>query len=65
MKTKFSLLLIFFLFTFRTIAQLNLIGCYPLNNSFDDFSGNNYNGTATNLTSASDRFANLNHAFNF
>ena len=65
MKTKFSLLLIFFLFPFRTIAQLNLIGYYPLNNSFNDFSGNNYNGTANNLTSTSDRFANLNHAFNF
>ena len=65
MKTKITLLFLLFLFPFRTIAQLNLIGCYPLNNSFDDFSGNNYNGTANNLTSTSDRNSNLNHAFNF
>lgn len=65
MKTKVILLFLLFHFTFRTIAQLNLIGCYPLNNSLDDFSGNNYNGTANNLTSTSDRYSNLNHAFNF
>jgi hypothetical protein len=46
-------------------AQPGLIGCYPLDNNANDFSGNNYNGTALNLSPATDRFGNPNSAYHF
>jgi hypothetical protein len=46
-------------------GQSGLIGCYPLDNNANDFSGNNYNGTIQNLTSVPDRFGNPNGAFHF
>ena len=65
MKTKITLIILLFLFSLRTIAQSNLIGCYPLDNNSNDNSGNNHHGTGYNLTPASDRFSNPNHAYHF
>ncbi|HYV90590.1 MAG TPA: LamG-like jellyroll fold domain-containing protein [Chitinophagales bacterium] len=46
-------------------AQSGLIACYPLDNSPNDHSGYNHDGTAYNLTPATDRFGNPNHAYHF
>ncbi len=42
-----------------------LVGCYPLDNNANDYSGNNYNGTAHGLTPTTDRFGNANSAYHF
>jgi len=45
--------------------KLDLIAYYPFNNSAADSSGNNNNGTATNVTAVADRFGNANAAYQF
>ena len=67
-KGVFYLHIILFVLLFQvqqSSAQPGLIGCYPLDNHATDFSGNNYHGTAFNLTPVSDRFGNANSAYHF
>ncbi len=45
--------------------KLGLIVYYPFNNSTADMSGNGNDGTATNITSTTDRFGNSNAAYYF
>lgn len=56
---------LFCLFQTKSIAQTGLVGCYPLDNNANDYSGNNYNGTAFSVTATTDRFGNANSAYNF
>jgi hypothetical protein len=61
----YLLLISLLLITIQSNAQPGLIACYPLDNSANDLSGNNYNGTTNNVTAAADRFGNLNSAYHF
>lgn len=51
--------------TSNPATNTGLVGCYPLDNSANDYSGNNYKGTATNVTATTDRFGNVDKAYNF
>ncbi len=46
-------------------AQSGLVGCYPLDNNANDFSGNHYDGTSLNLSPVADRFGTPNSAYHF
>lgn len=53
------------LVTVKDSLKVGLIAYYPFNNSANDFSGHNYNGTAHDITSVADRFGKPNSAYNF
>ena len=70
MKFFFSILLI--TFYFATTAQLpsyvptnGLVGYWPFNGNANDESGNGNNGTVNGATLITDRFGNVNKAYNF
>ena len=62
---KIFFLLALLVISETAVSQSGLIGCYPLDNNANDFSGFNYHGTAFNVTPTSDRFGNANSAYHF
>src|SRR5436190_5269861 len=65
-KNYLFVILIGSLLSCQTIfAQTGIIGCYPLDNNANDYSGNNYNGAVYNVTPATDRNGNANSAYHF
>lgn len=72
MKTHPLLILILSLFFTSSFSQIpnnipqnGLIGFWGFNGNANDASGNNHNGTATNVISTTDRFGNSNSAYLF
>lgn len=66
---KRTLLLLLITISFTASAQINLnqglIAHYPFNGNANDISGNNINGTASNVTLTTDKLGNPNSAYHF
>ncbi len=67
MKLKFTIILLVIAFPFLKAQTLtdSLQAWYPLNSTVNDVSGNNLNATNNGATLSSDRFGNVNAAFQF
>jgi hypothetical protein len=70
MNKYFYLIATFIFFSNVTVySQVNLntglIGCYPFNNSSQDYSGLNHHGTVSGATLTTDRFGVANNAYYF
>ena len=61
----FLLLLLLSVFSSTCFAQSGLVGCYPLDNNANDYSGFQNNGTDYNLSAVPDRFGNASGASYF
>ena len=53
------------LITVKDSLKVGLLAYYPFDNSANDFSGHNYNGTAHDITNIADRFGKSNSAYSF